>query len=293
MSLIEYLDKWSKPFVLALGLLLISLIGIIDYFTGVELSLSIFYLIPVALVAWYVNAWVGVIYAALGGVTWYLASVWAGQPYSSMIIAYWNGAVRFGFFTIVVISITKLKTAYKKEQRLARTDTLTAVYNARHFYQLAEVEIARARRYKHSLSAAFIDIDNFKIVNDGFGRLAGDALLRNVADVIKNNLRTVDIIARLGGDEFIVLLPETGKDAAHTVMDKIQKLLQEEMQKSGWPVTFSIGAVTFIKPPMTVDELIKKADDLMYYVKASGKNQIIYDELDEIVESKSGGKNDA
>jgi diguanylate cyclase (GGDEF)-like protein len=279
--------------VLVLSLLLISLIGIIDYFTGAEISLSIFYLIPVALVAWHVNAWAGVICAALGGVTWYLASVWAGHPYSSAIIAYWNATVRFGFFTIVVIFISKIKTAYKKEQRLARTDTLTAVYNARHFYQLAEVEIARARRYKHSLSVAFIDIDNFKIVNDGFGRLAGDALLRNVADVIKNKLRTVDIIARLGGDEFIVLLPETGKDAAHTVMDKIQKLLQEEMQRSGWPVTFSIGAVTFNKPPMTVDELIKKADDLMYYVKASGKNQIIYDELDEIVESKSGGKDDA
>jgi len=89
------------------------------------------------------------------------------------------------------------------------------------------------------------------------------------------------VIARLGGDEFIILLPESGREAARAVMDKIQKLLLDEMQKNNWPVTFSIGAVTFNKPPNSVDELIQKADNLMYLVKASGKNQVLYDEGDD------------
>jgi len=281
MTVIEYLDRRSKPFILISGFLLLLCIGFIDYTTGYELNITVFYLIPIAFIAWYMDTWVAVLFAVAGSVIWYLADWEAGHRYTSDIIGYWDDLIRLSFFIVMLVIIVKLKVAYKNEQVLARTDSLTGVYNARYLYHLAEMEVERARRYGHVFSAAILDIDNFKEINSLFGHIAGDSLLRSCADTIKDNLRSVDVIARLGGDEFIILLPESGREAARAVMDKIQKLLLDEMQKNNWPVTFSIGAVTFNKPPNSVDELIQKADNLMYLVKASGKNQVLYDEGDD------------
>jgi diguanylate cyclase (GGDEF)-like protein len=119
---------------------------------------------------------------------------------------------------------------------------------------------------------AYIDLDNFKTVNDTYGHLIGDSLLRLVADTIRNNIRTTDVLARLGGDEFVVLLPETDFEQSEIVINKVQTQLLDEMKKNNWPVTFSIGAVTFLTPPESVDEMIKKADNLMYSAKKNGKN---------------------
>jgi diguanylate cyclase (GGDEF)-like protein len=139
------------------------------------------------------------------------------------------------------------------------------------------MEINRARRYEHPLTVAYIDLDNFKTINDRFGHSMGDNLLRLVADTIKNNIRLIDTVVRMGGDEFAILLPETGPEAAKAITRKIQKINLELMQKNGWPVTFSIGVVTFISPPSTVDEILKRSDNLMYSAKNNGKNTIKYE----------------
>jgi diguanylate cyclase (GGDEF)-like protein len=100
--------------------------------------------------------------------------------------------------------------------------------------------------------------------------------LRTFVQYTQTSLRKTDIVARLGGDEFAILLPETGQAAAAAFFSRIQKGLLEEMQKDGWPVTFSIGVLTCLEAPRSIDEVIRLADDLMYSVKRDGKNAVTY-----------------
>jgi diguanylate cyclase (GGDEF)-like protein len=119
-----------------------------------------------------------------------------------------------------------------------------------------------------------MDIDNFKIINDRYGHQTGDVLLVWVAKTIRKNLRATDYVARVGGDEFALLLPETGAEAGQFVLYKLQRMLLDLMQKNNWPVTFSIGAATFVAEPESLDQMIQSADDLMYSAKRNGKNRI-------------------
>ena len=119
-----------------------------------------------------------------------------------------------------------------------------------------------------------MDIDNFKIVNYRFGHKTGDQLLRSVADTVRKNLRKLDIVSRFGGDEFTILLPETGAEAAQTVLSRMRNVLLNIMETNKWPVTFTFGTVTFLKAPSSVEEMVKKVGSLMYSGKDSGMNTI-------------------
>ncbi len=167
-----------------------------------------------------------------------------------------------------------LKSTVEEEKELARTDPLTGLMNARAFREMAEAEIIRTRRYHHPFSVAYMDIDDFKTVNDHFGHSIGDALLRLVAKTMKSNSRAVDVICRLGGDEFIILFPETGPEPALLACRKLHERLRDAVQHNDWSATFSIGAITFLQPPSAADEMITLADGLMYAAKKSGKNRI-------------------
>jgi diguanylate cyclase (GGDEF)-like protein len=186
-------------------------------------------------------------------------------------------SVRLGTFLVITFLLSTLKHTLEHEKELARTDSLTGIANRRYLIELASAEINRAGRYKHPFTVVHIDLDNFKAVNDRFGHSAGDALLRLVGSTIRNNIRATDIVARFGGDEFVILLPETGPEPARVITDKIQKISLDLMQKNQWPVTLSLGVVTFIQPPSTVDEMLKISDGLMYAAKNNGKNAIRYE----------------
>ena len=121
-----------------------------------------------------------------------------------------------------------------------------------------------------------IDLDYFKRVNDTLGHEAGDQLLMMATKRIAEKARSTDILCRLGGDEFVILLPETDQAHAQAAINKIQQSLLGEMKNNNWPVTFSIGVVTFNATPGTGIELIKITDELMYSVKKHGKNAIRY-----------------
>jgi len=151
---------------------------------------------------------------------------------------------------------------------------VTGVANSRAFYDIASMELSRARRYARSLTVSYIDLDNFKYINDHFGHNVGDVVLRVVGQTILRNLRSSDTVARLGGDEFAVLFPETGSDAAQMVLYKIQGLLVAEMQRNAGPISFSIGAVTYVEAAESVDKMIQMADNLMYVAKRNGRNRI-------------------
>jgi len=256
--------------------LILGLVGVIDHITGPELFVSIFYLLPIFLVTWFTERWMGVTISIVSAITWLITDFTAGHAYSYPAIPYWNMIVRLGTFLIMTLILSALKKALEHEKELARTDPLTGVANGRYFITLADMEINRARRYKHSFTVVYIDLDNFKTVNDQFGHSTGDALLRSVAHTIRNNIRATDIVGRLGGDEFAILLPETGPEPAEVITHKVQKVNLDVMQKNEWPVTFSIGVVTFVSPPSTVDEMLKISDGVMYAAKKTNKNAIKY-----------------
>jgi diguanylate cyclase (GGDEF)-like protein/PAS domain S-box-containing protein len=169
-----------------------------------------------------------------------------------------------------------LKRAIEREQELARTDFLTGAANARLFHDLVQREIDRFRRFRRPFTIVYLDLDNFKTINDQFGHGVGDQLLCAVVDNAGSRLRKIDCIARLGGDEFAFLLTEADSGTAHKVMDAVHQVLLAEMAKNHWPVTFSIGVLTCHDTPENAAVLIEMADELMYKVKNNGKNAVSY-----------------
>lgn len=272
-NIILSLEKVGKTFWVFLGVLLLLVVAFLDFITGTELSFSIFYLIPIALFTWTINANMGIVVAFISSGLWLFIDVISAAEHSSSFVYFWNTIIRLGFFLLPVFLLKNLE----REREHARTDFLTNAMNTRSFHDLAQREIDRSARYGHPFTVAFLDIDNFKAINDTFGHTFGDMVLRAIAQNIHKNLRKTDVIARVGGDEFAILLPEVDSDTARTAISKMQKRLMEEMLSNKWPITFSIGVITFTNAPhLTVDEILGTADKMMYSVKNYGKNDIKY-----------------
>jgi diguanylate cyclase (GGDEF)-like protein len=276
-SIIEYLSKLPQSLLLSIGSAMVILVGILSHIAGPQLSLTIFYMIPIALVTWFSQRWIGFIFSALTALTWLIADITSGATYLQSDIPYWNGVARLGSFFILTFILSTLKNTLRQEKEHSRIDFLTGVRNRRYFIELINMEINRARRYDHPFTVVCIDLDNFKTVNDCFGHSTGDILLRLVARTLQENIRVTDTVARLGGDEFAILLPETGRDVAETILRKVRSINLDIIRRHGWPVTLSIGAITFMSPPSTVDETLKEADRIMYNAKNNGKNSIRYE----------------
>jgi diguanylate cyclase (GGDEF)-like protein len=275
MNVITALEKASKGFWISVGFILLCIVAILDYLTGYELSFSLFYLIPIALFSWFISSWLGVLVSFISAGLWLIVDIFAGVEYSHPAIYFWNTLIRLAFFNLTVLLIS-LGKALERERTFARTDYTTGIVNTRFFHILAQTEIDRALRYKTPLTIAFMDVDNFKTINDSFGHTTGDKVLGIIANAMQRHLRKTDVVARVGGDEFAILLPEVGADAAQIVISKMQRRLLDEIWLNNWPVSFSIGVLTFITPPNSVDEILNMVDRLMYTVKNNGKNDIHY-----------------
>jgi diguanylate cyclase (GGDEF)-like protein len=262
-----------KLHIVAGAIAAVLLIGAIDYITGAEASIAPLYLVPVALATWFVSLRAGLLLAGLSAVV-RLQDLWlTTHHYAHPITPYWNGVVELGFFIVVAAILFRLRTTTEYWATLARMDPLTGAMNRRAFVETATLELARAERYERSLTLAYIDIDDFKRVNDDGGHDSGDRLLVEVARTLTDNLRAFDVVARYGGDEFVLLLPETDDRGAASVLEKLMDELREAAQAT-WPTTFSIGAVTIHGPRTTLDRLIQQADKLVYAAKQDGKNRI-------------------
>ena len=271
-----FFEKRSKPFWVSLGLVFVIFLGIVDYISGYEISISLFYLFPIFLVVWYTDGRMGLVIAFACTVAWFIADYSAGLTYSNPSIYIWNAILRLGFYCVVSGLGATLKRTFRVNQELVRTDYVTGAISIRYFYELAQTELSRAQRYRRPFTLAYIDLDNFKAVNDSLGHSTGDRVLRAVTESIRRQVRPSDTLGRLGGDEFALLMPETDGDLARTAVNRIHTSLVNEMLKNGWMVTFSVGVVTFKEVPKSIDEMVRMADSAMYDVKAASKNGVNY-----------------
>lgn len=163
---------------------------------------------------------------------------------------------------------------------LATTDALTGLYNRRHFLTLSNFSLEEAHKSHHPLTVLWMDIDNFKLVNDRHGHLAGDLVLKEVSKVIQTSLRSGDLLSRFGGEEFVALLPDTPLMAAKNVAERINKSVAASIlrvdEQDIW-VTLSIGAAAMLTPDEELESLLNRADQTQYAAKRAGKNRVVVD----------------
>jgi diguanylate cyclase (GGDEF)-like protein len=266
--------KLAPGIALSLAFSSLVIVGLLDYLTGYEISFAVFYLVPVSIAAWYVDRRWARLFAFASCLTWYFAELAAGYPYSNAAIPVWNAFVRFVFFQIVALLLPALRARLFAESRLAQTDPLTGLLNARAFLRRLEHDLALNARTSGSLTLAYVDVDNFKYVNDTYGHHEGDQLLRSIASRLEGAVRQADSVGRLGGDEFALILPTTDLNGARVIIGELAKSLASSVDEFS-SVTCSIGAVVFQDSPDSGKAAIAAADQLMYDAKRGGKNALV------------------
>jgi diguanylate cyclase (GGDEF)-like protein len=276
-SLYAFLERSSQRSIVMIGILFLVVLGVIDVSTGYELSFSIFYLLPIVIVSYFGTRPLGVIMSFLSAAVWLYADIVSGHVYAHPAIPAWNAVMRLGFFLVITYYTAENRRLLRMEQELARTDGLTGVASSRAIRIAIDKELLRSSRTGRPVTLVYLDIDNFKLVNDTQGHGAGDQLLVAAAETIRGSIRDIDTAGRIGGDEYVIVLPETGEREAIVVAVRLKERLLGRMRAGGWPVTFSFGVMTCDGTPCTVDDLIKDADDLMYRSKTGGKNRITAD----------------
>ncbi len=241
---------------------------------GKVVFVEFFYIFPIVLASWYGSRKSGMILAVVSTVFLLLINT-LHTEFEAITLLNYGLPCLINFFVLAIL-ITNFRNVHRIESIAADFDNLTGINNSRGFYIELANELVRSSRYAHIFSLAYLDIDNFKFVNDSRGHAAGDELLIGVANCLKKSLRTTDTVARLGGDEFACLLPETRQEEAKAAFAKASNLLEKYMIHGKWPVSFSVGMVTFETMPSDIKEAMKIADELMYSVKNSDKNNISY-----------------
>lgn len=169
--------------------------------------------------------------------------------------------------------INILRKTNNKLRTLAETDPLTGIYNRRRLFEILDLDLKRIRRYKNHLSIAMLDLDHFKQINDNYGHIVGDQILRNTVQIITPNIRKADVLGRYGGEEFLLIMINTSKKQAFLVSEKIRKLFEQTKHSKGAHVTISIGVAEFQEED-TLESLLKRADQALYKAKEK-RNKVI------------------
>jgi len=242
--------------------------------TGADLRLGILYVVPVLLAASYDGLGWGIAFALATALLRFGVGIDQLPLDTSLQVRLLNEA---GYLTVVGVAIaglSQLRRTQAQLELLATHDPLTTVLNARAFASQVAQELGRNRRYGRPLALIYLDLDDFKRVNDAHGHATGDAVLRLVADAMRGAVRQADFVGRLGGDEFGVLMPETDGSVAHSVANRLAGGIRTVFR--GTPsVTASIGVVAVTGTEAGSDELLRKADQAMYEAKRTGKDRVV------------------
>lgn len=262
------------------GLTLTLGVGLLDYLTGLEVSFSVFYLLPTVFFAWRGGRGLGFFGAVIAGAVWLIVEFVSGYPYSQPWVMYWNATVRLVFFVITAQLIGRQKLVLTLEKKLSRTDGLTGLMNVRSFFQEGERVLSLCERHARPLTMVFMDLDNFKQVNDSRGHQEGDRLIQLVGQGLLRAVRSSDLAARLGGDEFGLLLPETGFEEAKVFTERLRESLDGVVDRAYWSIDYSVGVVTFTTLPANLEAATAGADQLMYEAKSAGRGRWLHRAVD-------------
>ena len=256
------------------------LVGVGDYYVihRLLLEFSVFFLVPVSFFSWFIGRNAGFLISVLSAAAVLTANLTSYAYAEYPRVGAWNALIWLGFFLIVAAIVRELRVFQVRLQRLSRVDSLTGVSNRMAFNEFAEAEKSRARRDNLPLTIAYVDVDHFKEINDKLGHVVGDKVLVTAAQTMLTHIRQTDAVARIGGDEFALVLPNTRQESAKILLDKLSVMLMAKMKEKRWPVTFSIGAVTFRPPPESLEQMIEHADRTIYII-STGRNGIMYEDV--------------
>jgi diguanylate cyclase (GGDEF)-like protein len=254
--------------------LLTLLVYWVNNATPPDARLGILYIIPVLLITWTEGLAWGIVFG-VASLTLREAVAWDQMPaHTPLTWRIVNPAAYVAVVALAMAGLQKLRRSQAALARLVTQDALTTVLNARAFAERLGQELDRNRRYPRPLALLYMDLDNFKIINDTHGHQTGDAVLRLVADAMRSSVRTADVVGRLGGDEFAVLMPETDAQLANEVAKRLVASLRTVFK--GTPnVTASIGVVACTATDASTDDLLGRADQAMYDAKKMGKDRVV------------------
>lgn len=264
---------WRRWFARAFCLSAIVSLGMLRTATDAEFTFASLALLPVLAIGWVDGKRIGVLFAFLAATMWGISDFVAANRFSAPWIPWTNAAIRLITYTLAALFAAHARSQISRERERAILDSLTGLHNRRAFLEVGVAEVNRAKRYKHPLAVIFIDLDNFKSLNDTMGHDAGDAALRMTAEALGGSLRASDCVARLGGDEFAVLLPEVAFDSAVETGRKLSFAVNAALDSFA-PVKCSLGVAWFSGTDHSFTDMVKAADKLMYEAKAGGKNAI-------------------
>ena len=265
----------------------LAIIGLINYTAGPWLSFALFYVIPVLGAAWWLGRGPALLAGLTAGIAWFEAEAWGhrGEPTRDLL---WNSMSRLVMLIAMAAMVVRIREDRKRlkqmnarltdlltgAEKLARTDPLTGLPNRRAFLERLGDEILRSKRSAAPVSIAYIDVDNFKHLNDQRGHVEGDEFLKHIAHAIKDTVRETDVAARLGGDEFAVLFTDAKRIAveplAHRLLARIRALGD---RYPGLDLGASVGMAWFEKAPENPEALLQRADRAMYEAKSAGKHR--------------------
>lgn len=269
-----YWQGWRRWGVWLVCITVLLLLGVLRIATDAELAFASLALFPVFVIAWIEGKKKGLFVAILAAAVWLVSDMVTEREFSAPWVPWVNVATRLFTYSLVALLAAQVRLLLEREYARATRDVLTGLRNRRNFLNVGASEVDRSKRYAHPLTVIFLDLDNFKQLNDTKGHDAGDAALQATAKALVGALRTSDRIARLGGDEFAILLPEVGYDAAVGAGRKISDALNKALRDFP-PVSGSIGVAWFGEVDRTFPAMLKMADDLMYEVKESGKGDML------------------
>jgi diguanylate cyclase (GGDEF)-like protein len=266
----------------------IALVGWIDYLTGTAVQSVMFYVLPIVLVGLNLERrWV-VLTSLLSSLAW-TAIEFSTVEFRHPAISIWNEAAALFIFLLVGLTISTVRREQNRLQlandrindlleaatRDARTDPLTDLPNLRHFVENLHLEIARCRRDGKPMCLLYLDLDNFKLVNDRHGHAQGDVVLKGIAEALKRTLRASDLAARLGGDEFAALLWQAELTGSRIVGERVLRAVRElAAPYADCNLGASIGVAWFERPPADPDDALEEADAAMYEAK-NEKNKVV------------------
>jgi two-component system, cell cycle response regulator len=186
--------------------------------------------------------------------------------------------IKVGPTIVKFLSGLDAEAKYHEEiYRMTIVDGLTQIHNKRYLFEALEKELIRARRYERELSLIIFDIDFFKRINDQYGHLAGDHVLRELARAVQERIRRDEVFARYGGEEFVIVLPETGLGGANALAEDLRERVATHafvFQGERIPVTISIGCAQLSKEDRAATDLIQRADEKLYEAKRGGRNRV-------------------